>query len=305
MESARSEIAGGGPFVFGPRFEFALGMNKRTLAALILFLVPHALYAVADREAAQAVVVIPVAGTVSGANGTRFQTDLTIAAPGNGTGQPSLIDVYWLPQDREGSATPITRLVLPYQATRFYEDFVTNQLHESGLGAIVLQAVNEDGTLDLRGNIDAFARVWTRVPNGPGTTSQSIYGSTRYSPKIDDFQPIPGRIYGLRQDANFRTNVGLVNLSDQQMTITVAIAPDSGTGSHFEVSLLPRSMTQRPLPSGSFGPLTLRLSQHQHTPPSFNLGRWTAYGSSIDNTTGDAWYSKMQAEYLHQECREP
>ncbi len=100
-----------------------------------------AIAGLADREASRPAVMIPVAGTVAGANGTRFQTDLTIAnkKTGSSTGPAvSWIDVYWLPRDASGSGTPVTRLALAHHAVEFYEDFVTRTLNRSGVGAIWL-----------------------------------------------------------------------------------------------------------------------------------------------------------------------
>jgi hypothetical protein len=59
------------------------------LTALLLFLVTPSLFAAADREASRTAVMIPVAGTVNGANGTRFQTaKLHDPAPGS-AGRPT------------------------------------------------------------------------------------------------------------------------------------------------------------------------------------------------------------------------
>jgi len=244
--------------------------------------------------------MIPIAGTVAGSNNTRFQTDVTIATQSFNPA-PVLIDVYWLPEDARGSGAPVTRLTLPPRAVEFYEDFVTRTLGRTGLGAIILRAVKSDGTPDLAARIDAFARVWTPLPGGNGTTSQAIHASTLYSPAVDDFQPVAGVIYGLRQDSQFRTNYGIVNMSEKRMGFFVEFRSTTGVVRTETVSLEPNSMTQRPAPSTAFGPLTISITPDQEIPPTFDIGPWTAYGSSIDNRTGDAWYSKAQAAYPHNE----
>jgi hypothetical protein len=244
--------------------------------------------------------MIPVAGTVSGANGTRFQTDVTLTTQGHSP-FPVLVDVYWLPQNVRGTGAPVIRLTLQPGSIVFYEDFVTRSLGKSGLGTVIFRTVKEDGTPDLAGRIDAFARVWTRVPGGNGTMSQGIHASTLYSPPIDDFQPVSGMIYGLRQDAGFRANYGVVNMGEKTLGFNVAFLVN-GTRQHQETVLLePHSMTQRPVPTVVFGPLTIVVTPHQESPANFNVGPWTAYGSSVDNLTGDAWYSKAQAAYPHNE----
>jgi hypothetical protein len=267
---------------------------------LLAVLTASSVFAAADREASRAAVMIPVAGTVPGAFGTRFQTDLTIATQGHHPA-PVHIDVYWLPQNEPGSTAPAARLTLQPRAIEFYEDFVTRTLGKTGLGSILLRAVNADGTPDLAARIDAFARVWTPVPEGAGTTSQAVHASTLYSPPVDDFQPVPGVIYGLRQDAAFRSNFGIVNMSDKTMTFTVSfLSPGSQTRQE-RLPVEARSMIHQPVPAGTFSALTITVTPDQETPPTLNIGAWTAYGSSIDNRTGDAWYSKAQAAYPHNE----
>ena len=273
--------------------------HRQVRVSLFLLVLSSTAFGAADREASRPVVMIPVAGTVTGSNGTRFQTDVTIATQGFDP-SPVRIDVFWLPQDARGSATPAVRLTLQPRAIVFYEDFVTRTLGKSGLGSIIFRTVKEDGTPDLAGRIDAFARVWTPLPNGTGTTSQAIYASTLYSPAVDDFQPVAGVIYGLLQDASFRSNFGIVNMSEKRLTFSVAFMSSAGT--RFEtVAVEPKSMTQRAVPAGVVGPLTITLSPHQEIPPTFDIGPWAAYGSSIDNRTGDAWFSKAQAAYPHNE----
>ncbi|HEX8410695.1 MAG TPA: hypothetical protein VF883_17660 [Thermoanaerobaculia bacterium] len=288
-------------------------MTRFPLLSALLILATVPLFAAADREASRPSVMIPVAGTVAGANGTRFQTDLTITnqRSGSSTGPAvSWIDVYWLPRDVPGSGTPVMRLALAHHAVEFYEDFVTHTLNRSGVGAIILRAVNEDGTPDLAGRIDAFARIWTPVPGRSGTVSQSVHASTLYFPGLDDLQPIPGLIYGLRQDASFRSNYGLVNMGTKRLTFTVrfmtsgSTIPIPGETISEQVVVEPQSMTHRAVPAAAFGPLTISVTAHQETSiinPTAVLQPWAAYGSSVDNTAGDGWYSKAQASYPHNE----
>jgi hypothetical protein len=273
-----------------------------------LLLASTSLFAAADREASRSSVMIPVAGTVAGANGTRFQTDLTITNQTFGPPGPLLIDVYWLPRDLPGSGTPVKRLALAPGAVELHEDFVTRTLNLSGLGAIVLRAVHEDGSPNLAGRIDAFARIWTPVPGGAGTVSQAVHASTLYFPVLDDLQPIRGQIYGLRQDTGFRSNYGLVNMSPKRLVFTVFFITASGTNLDHtlseRVTVEAQSMTHRAVPAAAVGPLTIAVVAHQERGiinPTAPLQPWAAYGSSVDNITGDAWYSKAQAAYPHNE----
>lgn len=272
---------------------------SRIPIVLLLLTISSTLYAAADREASRSAIVLPIAGTVNGAYGTRFQTDVTIANQAHDP-RPTIVDVYWLPQGSRGATTPLLTLTLPHGTIATYDDFVTRTLQVSGLGSIVFRAVNADGTPNGSARIDAFARVWTPVPGGRGTTSQGVHASTLYTPAIDDFQPIPAVIYGLLQDSAFRANYGIVNMSDKPITFTVGYRTSRGTKEE-TIVVEPRSMTQRPVPASESGAVTVLVTPFQGSPATLDIGPWTAYGSSVDNTTGDAWYSKGQAAYPHNE----
>lgn len=245
-------------------------------ASVLLLLAALPLFAAADREASRAAVMIPGAGTISGANGTRFQTDLTITnqTPSRRT---VLVDVYWLPRDVRGSGAPVMRLTLPSPAIHFYEDFVTRTLNLQGLGSIILQAVTEDGSPDLAARIDAFARVWTPVPGGAGTTSQAVHASTLYKIPSDDLQPVSAMIYGLRQGEGYRSHYGIVNMSAERQSYAVTFMGNGELRTE-SVTVEANSMTHRAVPAmapgrsrspsashrgaGSAGPSTSRPIRH-------------------------------------------
>lgn len=249
----------------------------------------------ADREAAVANVLIPVAGDVPGAFGTQFQTDVTVA---NRTGSTVRVAFFWLPQGRSGSITvPVHTMELAPTSTTFFPRFVSDTLEQTGLGAFIARAVNDDGSTNQNGRIDVYARIWTPTPTGVGTYSQGVYGTTLTGPGTDDLQPIPAWVYGLRQDAGFRTNYGIVNLSAEPRTFTVTATGETGARFTRDITIPGASMIHEPLPpTQSFGPLTLEMVIHYVIPPAVSLP-WAGFASSVDNFTGDAWYSKAQAAY--------
>lgn len=276
-------------------------MTRLVTLSFLLLLFASSLFAAADREASRAEVMIPVAGTVAGANGTRFQTDVTLVSHSSDPNAPTLVDVYWLPRDRTGTGAPLIRLVVEPRVVTLYEDFVTRTLNVEGVGAIIFRAVNPDGSRNAAGHLDAYARVWTPVPGASGTTSQGVHASTLYSPAVDDFQEIAGWIYGLRQDAGFRSNYGLVNMGTKALGFTVRYVTPAGTASEV-VTVAAQSMTHRAVPPSVVGPLAISVTPHQEISignPTAPIQPWTAYGSSVDNITGDAWYSKAQAAKPH------
>lgn len=243
--------------------------------------------------------MIPIAGHVAGANGTEFQTDLTIS----NTNVDALVEVYWLPQNRSGSmTTPVAILPVPAASVVTYEDFVVRTIHQTGLGTIILRGLDNARQRSEFVRIDAYARIWTPAQCGSGTMSQGVQASTLYGPKVDDFSPITGLVYGLRQDADFRTNIGIINMSSER---TVTFRVDiRGTKQQQQMQLVvpPASMVHEALPPGDFGAVTLGihvLGQNPPPPDAFSGPPWTAFGSSVDNHSGDAWYSKAQAAYVH------
>jgi hypothetical protein len=281
-------------------------MPRFPVLRALLLLATSPLFAAADREASRAAVMIPVAGTVAGANGTRFQTDLTITNQTSGAGGV-LVDVYWLPRDVPGSGTPVKRLALAPWRVEFYEDFVTRTLNLSGLGAIAYRPGRW-----IAEPCRAHRRIRAPVDAGTGTGGNGLSGrQCLYAvfPPTDDFQPIPGRVYGLRQDANFRSNYGLVNMSSKPLTFIVSFfTGSSGTVNEQTrselVTVSAQSMTQRAVPEQMQGQLMISMVADQERSlvnPTAPLQAWAAYGSSVDNITGDGWYSKGQASYPHNE----
>jgi hypothetical protein len=250
---------------------------------------------VADREASVAAVLLPIAGEVPGAFGTQFQTDVTIA---NRTQAEVRVGVFWLPQNRSGSMTvPVQTLTFAPNTTRFFPRFVSDTLGETGLGAVVVRALNDDGSTNSSAHLDAYARIWTPARIGGGTYSQGIYGSTLAGPGTDDLQPISAWIYGLRQDASFRSNYGIVNLADGARTFDIVAVGENGARYERTVTLPACSMLHESLPQGKlFGQVTYEMVVHYVVPFNLSLA-WTGFGSSVDNVTGDAWYSKAQAAY--------
>ena len=261
---------------------------------ILLLLTPH-LFGAADREAAVPQVLIPIAGDVPGANGTHFQTEVTISNRGTSTVRAA---IFWLPQNQSGSlTTPVRTLTLDPQTTLYFPRFVTEILGQAGLGAFVVRALNDDGSTNQNARLDVYARVWTPAGTGPGTYSQGIYGATLTGPGTDDLQPIPAWVYGLRQDADFRTNYGIVNLADAPRTFTITVSGETGQRFERTVTLPAASMIHEPLPPERvFGALTIGMVIHQLPSAQVSLP-WTGFASSVDNHTGDAWYSKAQGSY--------
>jgi hypothetical protein len=233
--------------------------------------------------------LIPGVGSTPGVGGTFFQSEVVLS---NFRSTAQRIAVTFLPL---GAASPPTRTIfeLPsYEDTGdlglVSEDFLSSRMGLSGLGALLVEGIDSSGNPDPDARLDGFARVWTQQPassgctNPTGTVSQTLLPVPASHLVGDEF---PAFAIGMRQDENFRTNVGIVNLSSSSHTWTVEVFGTRGSIS-FPVTAAPNALTQVPLPSGAFGNMSITFAL---TSPSSGNVPWTAYGTSVDNRTGDGW----------------
>ena len=228
-----------------------------------------------DSEASS--FLIPAAGSVGGANGTYFRSDVTLA---NRRSTAQIIQVGWIARGVNNASAPTQRFSINPNTTTFENDFVNRILGKSGLGSILVLAVDSAGNADSGALIDGFSRIWTPQPGSSGTVSQEFSSVDVKDSLADSYG------YGLRQDASYRTNVGLVNLYDTPQTFTINVVGFT-TNTSFTQTVQPYSMEQVPLPAGNYGDLYIRVASGP------NLNWWSAYGTSVDNITGDGWVSHV------------
>jgi hypothetical protein len=229
-------------------------------------------------------LLVPVAGSTPGANGTFFRSDITIMNLAN---HDETVVLEWLPQ-AGGNATTAT-ITIPKGKGIRSPDFVVEYLHQTGLGAIMITGVTSEG-VDVEAALYVSSRIWSPQPGTSGTTSQSLPAVTRGSAF---FSGVTARLFGVGTvefTSNYRVNVGIVN-ADPINTHTFDISASLnlrpfGGPSHFLVTLPPRSMSQVPL--GALVPNSEVLIENT-TATLSPFTAWIAYGSTIDNITGDAW----------------
>lgn len=229
-------------------------------------------------------ILFPVAGSLEGANGTFFRSEVTLA---NFKDQTQEVLVEFLEQ---GATVPSAAVRLELEAGRFYfwENFVGTLLGRSGkLGSLSIRAVNTGSTVtDTTAQLNGFSRIWTQQPNGPGTSSMSLAAIDESD--LGTINVAPAYIIGARQDVQYRTNVGIVNLASSDRVFTIEPkATFGGNPAAFTVTVPARSMQQVPLPEGTFGGVAIKI-----TPATG--GAWSAYTASVDNQSGDGWISKAQ-----------
>jgi hypothetical protein len=262
-------------------------MQKRLLPLLLLFCSLPAFaqlhtFAIQPESALRhpsPQILLAGSGSVQGANGTFFHSDITVL---NYRNQSQRVAFTWLPAGQSAGAP--TFIDISANSGIISEDFVATFLQKSGLGALLITGVDANGVADPGALLYATERVWTPQPGTTGTTSQSF-------PAIatSDINLTGGSILGQRQDIRYRTNVGIVNLDTVERTFNVIQttddpnAPTNTTG----VTVPARSMVQIPLANLTSAALQIAVQPLVEINPTL----WMAYGSSVDNTTGDSWSS--------------
>lgn len=241
-------------------------------------------------------LVLPIVGRAQGGFGAFFKSGVTIMnfradTSNNVVPQRIRVDFYAADVSNVG-ATPSFYTLQHYGES--WEDFLAEFFTpaKSGLGSLVITAVDANGNLDGEGLLDAVTRIYTAQP--PSTGCPQPRGSVSQSLPAFPLEDInatgeAGFLYGLRQDADFRTNIGIVNHDTIEHTFTVIVVPfiDNGTNTTFTVTVPPKSLRHVPLPAGNYGPSMAVEIIANETGFFFN-----AYGSTVDNGTQDGYTFK-------------
>ena len=225
-------------------------------------------------------LLVPAAGNARGAGGEFFRTDLTLVSYNDVEDQRVL--VVWLANGANTDDPPFTQLTLKPNAYSTFSDFVGVTLQQQGqLGSILIIPVDSLGDIEFAdAALDGYSRIWTNQPNATGTVAQPFEAVDPYSM----FAFKTAAILGLRHDAQYRSNFGLVNIDDVEHTFTVRFL---GTQAQTERSItVPAGgMIHQAVPAASYGALVIEVDIDDETAP------WVAYGTSNDNITGDGWVS--------------
>ena len=112
------------------------------------------------------VFLFPSAGSVQGAGGTFFRSDVTIVNHRN-TVQP--ISVGWIAQGVNNGSRALQyfdlNAVTPVRSRRTSS---RHDLHQSGLGAVLVTGVTTTGSPDSNATLDGFSRIWTNQTGRAG-----------------------------------------------------------------------------------------------------------------------------------------
>jgi hypothetical protein len=236
------------------------------------------------------VFVIPAAGSLAGGGGALFfRSDVTLVNY-NATPQ-DVVAIWWAAGTSNPlttSGTTVTRLTLQPNTFNTYPDFVATVLKQSGLGSIAVIPVSGNN-FNFDAGIDGFSRIYTKQPGSNGTVSQEFPGVDPDSLSLFT----EGISLGLRQDADYRTNWGIVNAEDVAHKFRVTFLGENGQTASVDVTVPAFGMIQQAGPAGNFGALSVVFD----VTDTNQFMSWTAYASSTDNTTGDGWVSIASADY--------
>lgn len=234
-------------------------------------------------------ILIPAAVSAQGANGTFFRSDITILSL---TAPQQTVEVQWLPEAGAGSPVTKTITVYGYGAPFRSSDFVHDVVGQNGLGALLLTAIDATGVIDPNGKLVVTARIWTARAETSGSTSQSFPTVPVTAVHTRGTAVLAGMSALSAYDCSrYRTNAGMVNLNPTTtQTFRVVWHPcgiDGVKQAVVDVAVPPMSMIQIPMLFPP-GPLNL-VSIINITNSDIASDLWVAYGSTVDNVTGDAW----------------
>jgi hypothetical protein len=214
---------------------------------------------------------VPAAAHTPGAHGTSWRTDGMILNPGS---DEVCYDLYYhTTMDGEEDLLCEHRCLAP-DAAWSYEDIVGGTCGLAGATAGNLR-VEPDGPLKMT------TRTYTERADG-GTYGQFVPAQTRGEGiGIGEV----GHLIVLKQNYDYRTNIGFTEITGQATTVSVTVFDSSGSSLPPSSFLLPPyGWLQVGLPDLGANSLDLGRAEVSVT----GGGAVLAYGSVVDNRTGDA-----------------
>lgn len=227
-------------------------------------------------------ILFQAAGSLPGSNGTFFKSDVMLS---NNRQVAQNIAIYWLPAGQNNLAAAPYNYVLNGESNSPLDDFVTQTLEQSGLGAVAIFSVDANGGIDLAAQIDGFSRIWTPEPGGTGGTTSLQLPGLNLADLVGASGGTLAVALGMKQDANYHCNVGIVNLDTVVHTWRVQAVGTADTVQS-TVTVQPFSLTQIAIPAGNLGDVFVNIF-----PNDVGQYIWSAYAVTDDNRTGDGWQS--------------
>jgi len=144
---------------------------KRLLLIAALLVSTSSFATVVQPVGAASQVLIPAAGSTAGANGTFFRSDISII---NLTTHDQNVVLQWLPQAGSGGSNSSAIVTIPAFTGVRSSDFVSDFLHQTGLGSIIVTGATTGGGIDSTARLYVSSRIWSPQPGTSGTVSQSF-----------------------------------------------------------------------------------------------------------------------------------
>jgi hypothetical protein len=217
---------------------------------------------------------VPAGAHAAGELGSLWITDMTLR---NRTSNYANVEIFLLVRDQDNTnAVSITDLIAGETALAL-PDLILDRFGEDSLASAFRICADE--------SLQVSTRTYNQSAGGtfgqgiPGVISTSVGSSAVY-------------LIALYENAQFRTNVGFVNTSDQPGTVTISFYDGSSTLlATQDYDLLPYEYRQR---GKIFREVTSDPINNGWVRVTASGTEVIAYASVVDNSTGDGTY--MQAE---------
>jgi hypothetical protein len=214
--------------------------------------------------------VVPAVARIDGVGDTVWVSDVTFANPHAGSVE---VELTYLPRDRDNTDAPTLNLAVGPGQSMTLEDVVQGTFGANGSGALLVKAQQP---------LVVVSRTYNDTPDG--TFGQFIAG-------FDDRGAIHagqvGHLLMLEESESARSNIGLVNLGEGQVTVEVIFVDPSGS------DLGTLSYTLPPLGVIQLNRILRELTDLDVSGFRAEVrvltaeGRVMAYGSVVDNLSGD------------------
>jgi hypothetical protein len=240
----------------------------------------------------QNAVVIPVVGHASGANGSKFLSDVRI---GNRSNQNIEYLLTFTPSSTDGSTSKQSKITVRPEETKALNDIVQTWFGigatgESALGVLEIKPLNFTGKIDTHaGELATVASSRTYNLTQNGTFGQYIPGVpvSQFIGKAPGNQPVRLSLQQIAQNEFYRTNFGLVEGAGVAAQVKISIFSATGQKlrevtqflapfQHIQVNRYLESLGINNLSDG-------RIEVEVIT----EGGRVTTYASVVDNNTND------------------
>jgi hypothetical protein len=221
-------------------------------------------------EGAEPAFIFPVVGTAGA-----FRTEGVLVNRRNQTQR--FLAFYW-PIGAGSSNCNIPPLAFNITSNTkvLLTDFVGELFSASGFGSVIVLGVNSANQADVNAALDGNARIWS-LASGGGTASQNFPSMSIQVPNGQQ------SAFGLRSDEFYRTNWGIFNYDTRDRIFDILFSGFRGSPTQITETIPACSLRQIPVVGGPYGSLEIVFS------PRDGGGLFFAYGSSVDNTSFDAW----------------